>query len=140
VARSRRQSEAQAPQRLILDSGAVIALARNDPRARSVLRAAHEAGVELLIPSVVLAETVRGEARDAPVNVVIKAVGEVIPATEAIGRLAGGLLGTSGSSETIDALVVASALAVGGGAILTGDEDDLALLAAGHPEVVVTGL
>ncbi len=62
-----------APQRLILDSGAVIALSRGNVRARS--------------------------------------------------------------SSTIDALVVAHAVEARGAQILTGDREDLANLAAPHPEV-----
>jgi predicted nucleic acid-binding protein len=136
VARTRRRAPA-APQRLILDSGAVIALSRNDQRARAVLTAAREAGVEVTVPSVVVAETVRGSAADAAVNRVLKAVGEVDVADEATGRIAGGLLGAAGSAATIDAVVVATAVQVAGGVILTGDPTDLGPLADGNPEVVI---
>lgn len=139
MARSRRRKAPQA-QRLILDSGAIIALARNDPRARAALTAAWEAGVEVATPAVVLAETVRGTAKDAPVNRVLKAVGEVIAADEQVGRSAGGLLGAARSRSTIDALVVASAVRVGGGVVLTGDPDDVTALATGHHEVLVQPL
>lgn len=74
MGRPRRRPPA-APQRLILDSGAVIALSRNDQRARAVLTVARDAGVEVTAPSVVVAETVRGSAADAPVNRVLKAGG-----------------------------------------------------------------
>jgi len=57
--------------------------------------AAREAGVEMSIPSVVVAETVRGSARDAKVNRVIKAVGEVTALDEDTGRVAGALLGAA---------------------------------------------
>lgn len=134
MARSRRQP------RLILDSGAVIALARSDDRARAVLTAAREVGAEVVIPAIVLAETVRGEARDAPVNRVVKAVGAVAPADEVAGRVAGGLLGATGSRSTVDAVVVATVIGLGGGVVLTGDADDLGALAAGHAEVVVRPL
>ena len=66
MARSRRRTQAPPPQRLILDSGAVIALSRNDGRARAALSAALEAGVEVSIPAVVVAETVRGAAQTPP--------------------------------------------------------------------------
>ncbi len=141
MAKRRRRSPATpAPERLILDSGAVIALARNDPRARAVLTAAWEIGADVSIPAIVLAETVRGAADDAPVNRVIEAVGRVLPVDEPIGRTAGSLLAASGTNATVDAVVVASALAVGGAVVLTGDPDDLGPSAARHPEVVVRPL
>jgi predicted nucleic acid-binding protein len=140
MARSRRRTQAPPPQRLILDSGAVIALSRNDLRARAALTAAREAGVEVSIPSVVIAETVRGSAKDASVNRVIKAVGEVTSADESTGREAGTLLGAAHSTSTVDALVVASAIEAGGGVVLTGDPDDLEPLASRHPEVVIRAL
>lgn len=92
--------------RLILDSGALIALSRNDQRARATLAAAWEAGVEVAVPAVVVAETVRGPAKDAPVNRVVKAVGEVTAAVEGTVRVAGALLGEARSTSTIGALVV----------------------------------
>lgn len=140
MARSRRRTQTPPPQRLILDSGAVIALSRNDQRARASLAAAWEAGVEVAIPSVVVPETVRGSVEDAAVDRVIKSVAEVTPADEGTGRLAGALLGAARSTSTVDALVVASTIALGGGVVLTGDPDDLEPLADGHPEVVIRAL
>jgi predicted nucleic acid-binding protein len=140
VARSRRRTQAPPPQRLILDSGAVIALSRNDGRARAALAAAWEAGVEVSIPAMVVAETVRGSAKDAPVNRVIKAVGEVTVVDERTARSAGALRGATRSNSTVDAVVVASTVELGGGVVLTGDPDDLGMLAAGHPEVVISPL
>jgi predicted nucleic acid-binding protein len=124
----------------VVDSGAVIALARGDARARAVLAAAWEARAEVVVPAVVVAETVRGRAPDAAVNRVLKAVGEAMAVDEAIGRTAGALLGRARSTATIDALVVASAIGLGGGVVLTGDPDDLRPLAAGHPEVAIRSL
>lgn len=140
MARRRRRTQDPPPQRLILDAGAVIALSRADQRARAVLAAAREARVDVSIPSVVVAETVRGTAADAPVNRVLKAVGEVDAADEAIGRTASRLLGHAGSSATVDAVVVATAVEVGGAVVLTGDPDDLSALADGHREVVIEAL
>jgi predicted nucleic acid-binding protein len=87
------------------------------------------------IPVVVVAETVRGGPRDAPVHRVLKAVGSVPEAREVHGRTAGWLLGASRSSHTVDALVVAHAVEAGGARILTSDREDLERLAASHPEV-----
>lgn len=134
MAKPRRQAP---PQRLILDAGAVIGLARVDVRARAALAAALEAGAEVSVPAVVVAETFRGAATDAPVNRVLKAIGEIDVADESIGRTAGRLLGTAGSAATIDAIVVASAIEAGGAVILTGDTSDLGTLAADNPQVII---
>jgi predicted nucleic acid-binding protein len=132
-----RRAVRQAPQRLILDSGAVIALAQGDFRARAFLARALELGVSVEIPVVVVAETVRGGPRDAPVNRVLTAVSLIPETREAHGRTAGRLLATARSSSTVDALVVAHAVEGGGARILTGDREDLVRLAAPHPEVSI---
>jgi len=137
MAGAKRKKPPPAPRRLILDSGAVIALARGEQRLRAFVARACELGVPVEIPVVVVAETVRGGARDALVNRVLKAVGEVPAATEPIGRTAGSLLGASASAATVDALVVAQAIHAKGAVVLTSDPDDLRRLASRHPEVVV---
>jgi predicted nucleic acid-binding protein len=137
VAKDRRQAP---PQRLILDAGAVIGLSRADVRARAALAAALEAGADVSVPAVVVAETVRGGPADAPVNRVLKAVGAIDEADEAIGRTAGRLLGAAGSAATVDAIVVATAIEEGGAVVLTGDADVLRRLAGSAPQVVVEPL
>jgi predicted nucleic acid-binding protein len=135
-----RRKDLQAPQRLILDAGAVIALARGERKAKAFLARALELMAPVEIPVVVVAETIRGGPRDAPVNRVLKAVGSVPDAREIHGRTAGHLLGAARSAATIDALVVAQAVAGGGAQILTGDREDLERLAARHPEVWIQPL
>ncbi|MEP7011470.1 MAG: PIN domain-containing protein [Acidobacteriota bacterium] len=135
-----RRSDQEAPHRLILDSGAVIGLARGDQRARAFLARALDMDASIEIPVVVVAETIRGDPRDAPIHRILKAVGSVPEARESHGRTAGRLLGAARSASTIDALVVAHAVEAGGGQILTGDPDDLAPLAAPHPEVWIQAL
>jgi len=130
-----RQVGFPAPARLILDSGAVIALARRDQRALAFLARALELYVQVEIPVAVVAETIRGGRRDAPVNRVLKAVGSVPATREVHGRIAGELVGRAGSAATVDALVVAQAVEAGGAHVLTGDRKDLARLAASHPQV-----
>lgn len=126
------------PSRLILDSGAVIALARGDDRTRAFLARAVEDGIEVLVPSVVIAETVRGRGpRDAPVNRVLSSVDRFPEVDEAVARVAGHLLGSARSDETIDALVIATTLHVGGGRILTGDPGDLKKLAGRRPGIAI---
>jgi predicted nucleic acid-binding protein len=137
---ARRRPARPPAHRLILDSGGVIALAREDHRARAALTAAWEVGADVIVPAVVVAETVRGTARDAPVNRILNAVGNVASATEDTARVAGALLARARSAATIDALVVAEAVQGGGGVVLTGDADDLGALSSRHVEVVVQPL
>jgi predicted nucleic acid-binding protein len=123
---------------LVLDSGAVVALAADDPAARAVLTVAVRRGVPVLVPAVVVTETVRGTPRDAPVNHVLAAVGEIVAADERLARAAGGLLGSTGSNAgAVDALVVATAASSGGAVILTGDPRDLGRLARDLPALVI---
>jgi predicted nucleic acid-binding protein len=139
MARSRRRP-GRVPRRLILDSGAVIALSRGDQRARAFLARAVELGAPVEVPVVVVAETVRGGPKDAPVHRVLKAVGSIPDAREAHGRTAGRLLGAARSNATVDALVLAQAVAAGGAHVLTGDHEDLERLARPHPEVWIQEL
>jgi hypothetical protein len=46
----------------------------------------------------------------------------------------------TGSSSTLDALVVAQAIEAGGAHILTGDPGDLERLSSQHPEVSIESL
>jgi predicted nucleic acid-binding protein len=125
---------------LIVDSGAVIALARGDKRVRLLLEAAIDEGLATIVPPVVIAETTRGGPRDAPVNQVLKTFDVVSTIDGEIGRTAGRLLGRAASEATMDALIVATAIALGGGRIVTGDVDDLRALATDNPEVTVHGI
>ena len=124
--------------RLILDSGALIALSRRDPTTRAFLKRASERGDLIVVPAVVIAETTRGGARDAPVNQVLKAISEVLPILEGTARTAGRLLAASGvAGATIDALVAAEAVLGGPAVLLTTDLEDLSRLVAQHPHVRV---
>jgi predicted nucleic acid-binding protein len=124
--------------RLILDSGAVFALAKLDVRARAALASAWEHGWDVVVPAVVVAETVRGNGpRDAPVNRVLKAVGTVAATSEDRARTAGELLGRAKVNATVDALVVAEAVRRGGGVIMTSDAEDLRRLIGDHTGVVI---
>jgi predicted nucleic acid-binding protein len=95
-----------------------------------------EFGLDLRVPVVVLAETLRGSVRDPPVNRVLKSV-DVLTTVEAVGRVAGRLLGRTGAENTADALVAAEAIEAGATTVLTTDPDDLATLLADRPEITV---
>jgi predicted nucleic acid-binding protein len=103
-----------------------------------MLARALELAVDIRIPVAVLAETLRGGPRDAPIHRVRNAV-DVFPTEESAARLAGALLGRSGRHNTVDALVAAEAVTAGAD-ILTSDADDLRALLVEHPAVTVIRL
>ena len=118
---------------LVLDSEGLWAVARNDSEAaRAVLSASRTAGVPVVVPSVILAETLYGDQRDARANQALKNL-VVLPTTEQMARVAALLKrqsGMRGVKATVDALVVATSAGLGGGAILTSDSGDIDRLAA----------
>jgi predicted nucleic acid-binding protein len=126
---------------LVLDSGAVIALARGDASVRRYLDITADAELEIFVSPVVVAETVRRRGpRDASVNRVLNEVDAVPPVTEQTGRIAGELLGRAESGATIDALVVAQTVELGGARILTSDPGDIQALAGGEADILVFGI
>jgi predicted nucleic acid-binding protein len=126
---------AQSEVRLALDSGVLIA-AEKDLRVEAILRKWLREGARILIPAPCLAEAIRGGPKDAAANRLIKAINQVAPTSEAIARDAGTRLGLRKSSETIDALVVATAEAYLATDILTTDPDDIRLLASRDLNVI----
>ena len=132
-----RTTPAARAERLILDAGAVIALALSEPRAMAFLRRAVELGADVIIRVVVLAETLRGGRSDASVHRVLNSIGGIESTDPEIGRVAGALLGRSRQTGTVDAMVIAEAVSRGGGQVLTSDPSDLGRLAASDPAVTV---
>ena len=122
----------------MLDSEGLWAIARNDSEdARAVLASSREAGVPVLVPAVVLAETLFGDNRDARANQALKKL-QVVPVSESVARVASvlkRLADVSGVAGTVDALVVAISAAAGGGVVLTADADDIAKLAGAVSDV-----
>jgi predicted nucleic acid-binding protein len=91
----------------------------------------------------VLAEVVRGHARDAGVFAGLRRERvEVHPVDSRVGVRAGQLLGATraGSERAVDAFVVAVADLVGGAVIATVDVADLELLAQHAANVVIAGI
>lgn len=117
---------------VVLDSQGLWALADNSVgKVRAMLDESVKAGVPVLVSAAVLAETFFGDRRDARANQVLKKV-EVIPVTEPLARAAArlkGAAGMTGVAATIDAVVVATSGAAGGGVILTSDPKDIRALA-----------
>jgi predicted nucleic acid-binding protein len=116
----------------------VIGLARFDRTLRSRVDRLRRADADIVVPIVVIAETVRGNGpRDARVNLVLAGCSPSQPLDESTARLAGQLLAVTGGANTIDALVAAEAVQRAPSVVLTSDPDDLSALLADHPDVLV---
>lgn len=121
---------------IVLDSGAILGLARGNRTLRAFVTKADQRGDTFVVPMVVLAETVRGSGpRDAPINMTLAQFEPHPPLVEATARLAGALLAAARSNSTIDALVVAEAINRQPSLLVTSDVADLAPLLDGRPGV-----
>ena len=140
MARRRSRSRlrgASVPDAVVLDSGALSAGASGQVRVRAELAIAEQLAVRVHVSSVVLAEVLRGHARDARVHSLLQAVTKDAVTPE-LGRAAGELLGRAGGDDTIDAIVAVSAENLSGRVrLLTGDASDLHRLTADMPNVSV---
>jgi len=118
---------------LVLDTGVLIGLADGDALVRAFVQAAYEnpatSSTGRVVPAVVVAESIRGSGRDAPINQFLKCA-TVVSADEQAARRAGALLAEVGGNATVDALVVAAAALRPGSLVVTIDGDDLAPLCA----------
>lgn len=118
------------------DTGALIGLERRSERMKAVIAQIADRQLPVTVPSVVVAEWFR-EQRDA--RRILALAKTVEPTTEALARLAGAALRATGGSNTIDAIVMASA-AQRGDAVYTSDMDDLLAFADVFPGVRVFGV
>jgi predicted nucleic acid-binding protein len=134
---------------LILDSEAVNALAHaaergaHALRARAIARVAYERGALVRVPAPVLAEVCRGPRFDAAVNRLFKREAiRVTELTREIAQRAGALLEKTrlGSTNAIDAFVVATALEFESSVIATGDTSDLRRLSASYRQISLLAL
>jgi predicted nucleic acid-binding protein len=130
---------------VVLDSEAVSALAGRPSARQREVRAALAAAVrlqrEVIVPAVVLAELYRGHGRSSLLDACLsRETGLLVRTTDrAFARLVGGVLAgaRAGSEHIVDAHVVAAAVEVGGGILLTRDPVDLAKLAAPYRNIQV---
>lgn len=119
--------------RLILDAGGILALSRGDGDARAALERARREGYVVVVPTPVLAQVHRGGRDRARIDRIINTVDALLPTSEDVARRAGELQAMAGTSDPVDAIVVAEALAAVPALILTSDPDDLRRLLDGQP-------
>ena len=125
---------------LILDSQAIGELARARDGALpgvalAALKAALHTDSDIVVPAAVLSEQYRGGRHDQLLDACLSrwpSIG-VVNTDRSLARTVGNLLGRYrlGSEHHVDATVVATALAAGGGLILTSDPGDLERLSDG---------
>jgi hypothetical protein len=123
---------------LVLDSGALIALERNDRPMWRRFKSAAEDGEIPITHAGVIGQVWRGGSGQALLAMALAGV-EVRALDEEAGRAAGVLLGRAGMSDVIDAAI--ALLAHDGDRIVTSDVHHLRQLAAAsgrHVEVIET--
>lgn len=119
---------------LVLDTGALIALERDERPMWVRLKAAQAAGDLPVTHAGVLGQVWRGGPRQARLSQALAGIA-VRLVDEPLGRAAGELLALTGGADVIDALVVL--ISRDGDEIVTADGDDLELLAAASERHVV---
>jgi len=122
---------------LVLDAGALIAIDRGDRDVHYRISAAKQGGQAIRTNAMALAQVWRdGKGRQARLARALRDI-TVEPITREDGLRAGELLGTSGTSDAIDASV--ALLAKPGDRVLTSDAGDLRALCrgAGNKAVVI---
>lgn len=133
------------PHSVLLDAGALSALAASERRLQAWATVARRTDSVLYSSTVTLAETTDGSARDALVRRAAKSV-RLIPVSDAIGYRAGALRAAAASGRrkprdlTMDALVAATALTLPPPAVvLITDASDLRRLLL-DTDVAVEGI
>ncbi len=107
---------------LILDSGALIACERNDRRFWVAFRRVEAQGRALVLPAPVFAQVWRHQTQ-AIIARLVKAC-EVVPMDLALARDVGALCAAAGTSDIVDACVVAIARRFDAD-VATSDPDDI---------------
>jgi len=121
---------------LVLDTGALISLERNERAMWTRLKVSQSLGDIPLTHAGVLGQAWRGSPRQARLAQALRGI-DVRPLDESLGRAAGQLLAASGLGDVIDAGV--ALLATDGDEIVTVDRRDLEQLVAAlgrHVELI----
>lgn len=123
--------------KLVLDSGALIALERGDRAMWRRFKASQVAGSVPVLHGGIVGQAWRGRGpRQALLARALAGV-DVRPLDDSLGRAAGVLLAVAGGTDVIDAALVM--LADDGDYVVTSDPDDIVRLAAAsgrHVEIV----
>lgn len=112
-------------ERLVLDTGALLALEKGDARIRALLQRAVEARIPIHVPAGVVARAWRGGPRQVRVARMLSDPSvSVEPLDDPVARAVGLLCGRSGHPDVVNVHVALVARQVGGG-VVTSDPGDL---------------
>lgn len=112
---------------LVLDTGALIALDRNDRTVWAMLRNAADDSAQVSVPAGVVAQAWRDGSRQALLSRALTHCDEV-PLKGSLSRATGLLCGRAGTADIVDAsvaLVAAARSQTGPTALITSDPTDL---------------
>lgn len=141
--RSRGAVERDPAEAILLDAEGLSKAADAHPVVRAFLLAAELSRTPVVVSAVTLAETLRGQRRDARVHGVLGGC-RIEPVSTEVGRAAGELLGrtrrkdTVDTVDTVDAVVAVTAAKLPGSVrVLTSDPADLRALTEEFPRVTI---
>ena len=120
---------------IVLDSGALIALERNDRSMWSALKVTALGGADVLVPSAALSQVWRGTARQARLASALEFC--VIASFDAVSRAVGELCGRAGTKDIADAQVAIVA-ATQGDVLYTSDPSDMKRLIVAYRRALPT--
>jgi predicted nucleic acid-binding protein len=119
-----------------LDTGAILGLAHYKRDIVALIKGLMDNQHFMVVPAPVLAETLRGTpATDANIHKWLKAF-TVAPINGEIAKAAGYLIGRTRTNHTVDAMIVAAAVALGATTLVTGDLLDMQRLAGSSLELL----
>lgn len=117
----------------VLDTGALIALERRDPRLVALVDEIVRRRLTAFVPAGVVARSWRGSARQRAIAKLLKAKGLRVDALDEQNALQIGIrLGATGTDDVIDAHVALLAARVRG-VVFTSDPDDIRALDSSLP-------
>lgn len=108
---------------IVYDAGALVAAERGERALWAEFAVAVADRRPIVVPSPVLTQVWRGRRTQALLSKLLGGC-RVLPSDESLAKQAGVLLGRSGTSDAVDAIVVATAIALRA-AIVTGDVGDI---------------
>lgn len=123
---------------IVLDAGALIAIERRSPHIQALLTRFRAAGKPVVVPTVVVAQVVRGGGRQAMLRRFLADSYVSYSAFDYTTALrVGALLGASGTSDVVDAAVVALSIDMRFSPVVTSDPGDLHKIRPDLPLIVL---